>query len=243
MPLLLWRKQWKEIKLKLTTDRFAGASWFPLSVKKCLLFEINSKGCRIHILNYSLVPGTLWSLKRHYVCHFPAIAFVTFLPFRLSFSATLRLSFSHHCILIFPPFPSSFFRHCVRLFPPFCLSFSRHCIRHFSAIAFVTFPPLRSSVATLPPLPAICHHVRTVRHLLACRLIILSLGHLRLSFSCHYVRCFSPEGLSWVLSFFFPPSCSYLPRLWVRNLSHSFNVKAAKSLWHSPSNLGGKLFW
>lgn len=139
MPLLLWRKQWKEIKLKLTTDRFAGASWFPLSVKKCLLFEINSKGCRIHILNYSLVPGTLWSLKRHYVCHFPAIAFVTFLPFRLSFSATLRLSFSTIAF--------SFSRPSLRHFSAIVFVFFRHFVCHFPAIAFVIFPPLHSSLS------------------------------------------------------------------------------------------------
>ena len=127
------------------TDRFAGVCWFFLSVKKCQLFEINEKG-RIHILNFSLVSWhfvfTLAPLRlsfSHYcICYFPAISFVIFPHCVHYFSPTLRLSFSCHCILIFPPFHLSFFCHCFRLFP---------------AILFVIFPPLRSSVVTLPLFP------------------------------------------------------------------------------------------
>lgn len=156
----------------------------------------------LHSYPFPWFPGTLWSLQRHYVCHFPVIAFTTFLPFRLSFSRhcvhyffpTLRLSFSHHCILIFPPFRLSFSAIVFVFFPPFFLSFSRHCIRHFPAITFVIFPPRRSvlsfsffrhcvrqSSLSRCSRHYICHRVR---HLPACTLIILSLGR---HYVCHFL--------------------------------------------------------
>ena len=74
---------------------------------------------------------------------------VTLAPFRLSFSRryvyyfspTLRLSFSHHCILISRPSVCHFSAIVFIFFPPFCLPFSRHCSCPFPAITFFTFLP------------------------------------------------------------------------------------------------------
>ena len=138
-----------------------------------------------------MFPGTLLSLKRHYVGPFPAIAFVTFLPFHLSFSRhcvqyfspTLCLSFSHHCILIFPPFRLSFFRHCVRLFP---------------AILFVIFPPLRFLFSRhsvrQSSLSRCSRHYSSPSRLYVDHFVTWS--PLRLSFSCRFVLHLSPEDLS-----------------------------------------------
>ena len=120
------------------------------------------------------------SFSQYCIGYFPAISFVIFPHYVDYFSPTLRLSFSRHCILIFPPFHLSFFCHCVRL---------------FRAILFVIFPPVRSSVVTLPLFPPL--HLSS--HSSPSRLYIdhfFDWLPLRLSFSCHYVLHFSPKGLS-----------------------------------------------
>ena len=91
-------------------------------------------------LPFVIFPPLCSSFSRHFVCDFPAVAFVTFLPL--------------------PPLPD----YCL----PFSKPFSRHC---HQPITFFIFPPLRSSVVTLPLL----HHVR---HLPACLPICWSFCHL-----------------------------------------------------------------
>ena len=104
-----------------------------------------------------------WSFSQYCIRYFPAISFVIFPLCVHYFSPTLCLSFSHRCILIFPPSVCHFSAIVFVFFLPFCLSFSRHCVR-------------QSSLSRCSR-HYICH---LVRHLPACTLIIFSLG-------CHYV--------------------------------------------------------
>ena len=103
-------------------------------------------------LPFVIFPPLCSSFSRHFVCDFPAVAFVTFLPlpplpdyvshFPSHFPATatspLRFLFSLHCVR-----QSSHSRCYITFvtFPPVCWSFC-----HLVSITFVIFLPLPSSL-------------------------------------------------------------------------------------------------